>query len=237
MAVAEQTTPDEYPQTPRSPQVQLASVSFLAAWFILASLAVIFSVLPSVWDYLFKDGEGILYATDNQGTKTWMNDFLSSALLLLMSIFAMVGIGYLAYRLDKKYEQKGLRSCAFMFFVFFFGIAWIGFKIAGFLESGEQLSSAISITITAGVMAGLLFVAVKLMLSQGFQGALLALEEQGWFHAIPFKPNQGHKVRRATVVGILGLGVWGLISLIRSSTGFQPPRSQRLGVVDTVYEV
>ena len=146
-----------------------------------------------------------------------MNEFLSWALLMFTSIVAMAGLGFLTYQLDRRYERKGLRSCAFMFAVFFFAIAWIGFQMAGFLENRE-LSTSISIVVTVVVVAALFFGAVKLMLSPGFQGTLLAFEEQGWFHAVPFKPNQGKKVRRATLVGILGLGIWGLIALMGSRT-------------------
>jgi preprotein translocase SecE subunit len=68
--------------------------------------------------------------------------------------------------------------------------------------------------LTVGAVVGLLFGAFRLFLMPGFYGMLVAFEEQGWFHATPFKPNQGFKVRRATILGLLILGFCGIATLI-----------------------
>jgi preprotein translocase SecE subunit len=49
----------------------------------------------------------------------------------------------------------------------------------------------------------------------GFSQWLVRVEEAGWFHATSFKPNQGLRVRRGTLIGLLIVGVCGIITLIQ----------------------
>jgi len=48
----------------------------------------------------------------------------------------------------------------------------------------------------------------------GFSRWLCRLEDNGWFHAISYKPNQGMRVRRGSMLGLLFLGACGIITLI-----------------------
>jgi preprotein translocase SecE subunit len=90
------------------------------------------------------------------------------------------------------------------------GAAFIVFAVVvgGLLAtSGSALWAAIGLAVLVG--------AVFLLLTQpGFTSWLTHCEDQGWFHASTYKPNQGLRVRRATVAGIVvlaGCGIWTLI--------------------------
>src|SRR5690348_10917195 len=98
MSVAEQQTASE--KLPRSPEAQLAGSSMLGAVFVLASLYLIFSFLPTVWHQLFAGTEP---------GKEILNPFVSGALLLIVSLAAIVGLCFLGYWLDKNYHHKGVR--------------------------------------------------------------------------------------------------------------------------------
>jgi preprotein translocase SecE subunit len=62
---------------------------------------------------------------------------------------------------------------------------------------------------------GLLILGLRYFVRPGFEEWLATFEEQGWFSAESYKKSQGVRVRRGTIVGILGLagcGVWTLIN-------------------------
>jgi preprotein translocase SecE subunit len=52
----------------------------------------------------------------------------------------------------------------------------------------------------------------------GFSRWLVNVEERGWFHATSYKPSQGVKVRRGTVIGLLAVGLAGVYTLVRHHT-------------------
>jgi preprotein translocase SecE subunit len=69
-------------------------------------------------------------------------------------------------------------------------------------------------------MIGLALLAgsVILFFQPRFLDWLVHAEAQGWFHAVPYKPNQGLRVRRATVIGAVVLVIFGIIALINHGT-------------------
>jgi preprotein translocase SecE subunit len=198
MSVAEYTASE---RVPRSPQVQLAASSFLGALYVLFSLGFVFSGLPTLWGQIFP--------------KEIVNEFLSGALLILVSALALAGVGYLGYMLLKAHDQKGVRAGTVVASVFLFLIAWAGFSFAN-IQGIQDLGEAVGVFLAVALVAGLLFVGFRLFLLPSFYALLLAMEEQGWFHAYSFKPNQGYKVRRATVIGLLTLGICGIITLVNN---------------------
>src|SRR5262249_45278937 len=70
--------------------------------------------------------------------------------------------------------------------------------------------------IIAGVIVGLLALwLLRMFFRPGFENWLVRFEEQGWFSGKAFKPGQGLRVRRGTILGILllaGSGIWVLIN-------------------------
>src|SRR5262249_20334016 len=73
------------------------------------------------------------------------------------------------------------------------------------------------IIITAAVCLVVLVLVGRLFLRAGFERFLVAVEEEGWFSATSYKRNQGQRVRRGTILGILVIAFAGVFSLIQSN--------------------
>lgn len=200
MSVAESTKVE---RSTASPGSQLAFASLVGAGFLIVSLGLIFSALPTLWDQIFP--------------KTQVNEFLSGSLLLIAVIGAVVACLLIGRKLDREYAVPGSRAGAVVTALAVFVIAWIGFTLGSKLETAE-LGASVGGGITIGLAGALLFGLLRLLMSQGFGAWLIGLEEMGWFHANAFKPSQGARVRRGTVIAILILGICGIISLINSNT-------------------
>jgi preprotein translocase SecE subunit len=54
------------------------------------------------------------------------------------------------------------------------------------------------------------------MMVPGWRNLLETFEAQGWFHGISYKGNQGVRVRRGTIVGILAVGVFGIATMVNN---------------------
>lgn len=199
MSVAEQTYSE---RVPRSPQALVAGGSFVGAVYVLGSLIFIFGGLPALWGHWFP--------------KQVVNEFLSGALLLLASLVAIVLLGYVGYRLEKASEVKGLRGGIFVASVVLWLVLWSAVSF-GNIQGVADLEG-FGMVLTVGLVVALLFAAFRIFLTPGFYSFLVSFEEQGWFSATPFKPSQGAKVRRATMVGLLVLGGCGIFTMINHHT-------------------
>lgn len=215
MSVAEQTASEKIP---RSPSVQLAGESFAGALFVLVSLWLVFGGLPTLWGEIFPP--------------TLVNEFLAGALLILASLVALLILFFVGMRLEKGREVRGLRPGIALAAVMLFVISWIALAFGNWMAT-RDLGIGIEVGITIALALGLLFGAFKLFVSVGFYNFLIALDEQGWFHSAGFKPNQGFKVRRATMIGVLTLGLCGIISLVNQGT----LGSTRLGANDWYWTI
>jgi preprotein translocase SecE subunit len=77
-------------------------------------------------------------------------------------------------------------------------------------------TGGLAMTIAVGVF--LLFLFLRWFFKPSAAGALMNLEEQGWFSATTYKKGQGMRVRRGTIIGILLLFGSGVISLVNHQT-------------------
>jgi preprotein translocase SecE subunit len=208
MSVAE-NAPITTERTPRSMQQLLAVGSLLGALFALASIWVVLAGIPVVW-------AEVLHIPD------YVNEFLSATLLAMVCGTAAVVVGYVAYLLLRNQQQPGLRAGIFFAAVMIFLALWIGEAIANL--SDQRGDPAISMTIGGAVALVILAGAGFLFLQQGWGRLLETIEDQGWFHARAFKANQGVRVRRGTVIGVLTLGLCGIITLVmHRSFGYETP--------------
>jgi len=204
MSVAEQRVTTK---AQSSPHLQLAISSLLGVVYVLFSLWVVFGGIPYFW------GEHLALE----------NEFLSGALLLIACLLVGLALWYVGYQLEKSHAQHGLRAGVFFGTVFFFLIGWLCFSVIGpFLET-RDLGAAGAI-VTAVVGLALLFGVGWLYTLPAFGSWLQNVEDRGWFHALPYKPTQGVRVRRGTVLAILVLGICGIITLISHRTlGYDRP--------------
>jgi preprotein translocase SecE subunit len=194
MAVAEKTMVESTTQAPKR-ELSLGLASVVGGAVVLAGLWLVFGGLPVFWSDVLPTGG--------------MNPFLSGALLLLVSIAALAGVCFGFYALDKSLGMPGLRAGTVVAAIAMFILAWIVFAIGNSMTD-EGPGFFVVVGLAAALFAGLVFVATR----RFFADYMLGLEEGGWFSAVPFKGNQGVRVRRGTVLGILAMGVSGIITLV-----------------------
>lgn len=173
----------------------LGLMSLVGGVAILAAFLLVFGVLPTVWGQLFP--------------KERMNEFLSSALLLIVGIGVLVGVVYALRQLDRAFAVHGLRGGSFLCAFLLFLAAWLSFGVGGAVnQEGPGMFVALAF---AGIVFGGLFWWVT---RASFGPVAVALEDQGWFHLTPFKGNQGLRVRRATIIGVLSVVITGIIAMV-----------------------
>lgn len=80
---------------------------------------------------------------------------------------------------------------------------------------GQNLiESAYGSIVTAVVLGTLIAASVRLVQSKTGQNFMVQTEEQGWFSLFSYKPAQGLKARRYTLIGLLLVGWTGIYSLM-----------------------
>lgn len=190
MAVAEKPLVET---TPRKAENALARSSLLGGLFVLAGLWLVFAGLPALWDLLGVDGA--------------LNVFLSGTLLLFAEAGLIVGLFFLGWHLERTYQPpRGTRAGAFFVALGLFLILWITRGVGSSFEELDVMGMAL----TLGVAGVLVFLATRIFLGAGFGRWLARVEEQGWFHGTSYKGNQGVRVRRGTLLGLLILGLCGI---------------------------
>jgi preprotein translocase SecE subunit len=194
MAVAEKTIVEP---APRNPQRELAFKSCLGAFYVLASLWLVFAGMPYVWAQAFPE----------------VHPFLAGALLLIVDAGVAAGAFFLGWYLERNAQPPhGFRAGVFAVCATVLIVVWIAHWIGTLLA--EQDLGAFGMVLTLGVAAGLIFAASRLFLKPGFSSWLIHWEDQGWFHATSYKGNQGVRVRRGTMLAALVLGACGLYTMI-----------------------
>lgn len=201
MAVAEKTTVEI---AQRDPHHQLVVSSVLGALYLLFGLGLVFAGLPAFWDALFS-GERALLMT--------LNPFLSSALLLIVTLPTSVGLIVLGRQLLGEHARPGLRAGAVLGFVGIFAILLLTVSIGNWMAD-TQLGPIVELIITLAIGAALLYGLLWLFLKPGFGRWLARFEENGWFHATSFKGNQGLRVRRGTVLALMVLIACGVYTMV-----------------------
>lgn len=228
MAVAVKNTPET-----RAPGLfdRLATASLAGVVYVLGSLGIVFKGLPALWERLGLAGAG----------------FLGTALLVLVAIAALVALAALGLRLLASPPRPGLKAGVFcglvLVLVLLLLCRWIGGLIEGWAYRNEWFAG--NEFTTGGAIAGaicalLALWALRVFFKPRTEARLLRLEEQGWFTAKAFKPGQGLRVRRATMLGILlvaGSGIWVMLqreTFGRDLSGWQinVPFTGRLVVED-----
>src|SRR5437879_521473 len=114
MAVAEKSGTKA---SPRNAVQQLALASFVGAAFVVAGLSIVLSVIPTVWDYVLEMDK-------------IFNEFLSTALVMIISVVAGVGLFLLGRHLEGAHRLRGQRAgtmigALLIFFIFVVSFGWI----------------------------------------------------------------------------------------------------------------
>src|ERR1700749_4014860 len=114
MAVAEKTLAETTKDAPRR-ELGLGIASLVGGVILLAGLGLVFGALPVFWSDILPTGA--------------MNPFLSGALLLLVSIAALVAVCYGLYAADKSLAIPGLRGGSVIEAILIFLLTWIVFAV------------------------------------------------------------------------------------------------------------
>ena len=200
MSVAETSAPSL--AAVRAPYQQLAMHSLIGGAFLLFSIWFVLAGLPLLW-------------SDGLGIETFLNnEFLASALLMVVSLVAIVGFFFLFQNLERQFQQPGLRAgVAIGAFAMFIAL-WLTMVFGNWLQTRPL--GLVGPVLTLAVLGGLGFLIFKLFFRPAWALRLQGYEENGWFHATSYKGNQGLRVRRGTLLAILIIGALGIITLVRT---------------------
>jgi preprotein translocase SecE subunit len=217
MSVAENPVTE---QTARNPQHQFAIASGIGAIVLLAVLGLIFAALPFYWGRAWEN-------VFSQNKDLLENHYLSDALLILLELVLIGFIGYGIYQVLQQQKQPGVRAGIFVGAVYCLAALWICFWIGRRLQGNNfgQDNPAVGWAAVGAIFAAFIAAAGYVYAAvPGFFAAMEAFEEQGWFHGTPYKPNQGVRVRRGTIVGILAVGVAGIFTMVQHRIfGYERP--------------
>jgi preprotein translocase SecE subunit len=210
MSVAENPTTEQMTQ---NPQQELAVGSFAGAAALLVGLLLVFATLPWYWHAAW----AAVWA-DPAHEALRKNVYLADALLVLLEIGLVGVLVYGAYMALQKYTLPGLRAGIFFAAIYLFFamllVGWLGGQLdhpgSPFEENGFVGFVVLVVVLAILVaLAGYVYLMVP-----GWRNLLETIEAQGWFHGISYKGNQGVRVRRGTIVGILAVGVFGIATMV-----------------------
>lgn len=212
MTVAE--TPVLHKADP-SAQTSLGVLSLLGGLLALLGIWFVLGGLPVIWSDLLQVG-------------LYVNDFLSTALLLLVTCVVALGLAYWGVATLRRLPIPGLRTGIFFGAVFLFLVLWLSIRFGNWMTGREA-----GMILTVGLFGLLLGGVIWMFTRAGFANWLRGVDEQGWFHSGSYKANQGVRVRRCTVVAVLVLGISGILTLVNNrSLG-----SERYGANDWIWRV
>jgi preprotein translocase SecE subunit len=196
MAVAVKNTPDTG-TTPAG--FGFAAECVTGAVFVLAALAAVALGIPYLWR--------------SSGLEAWVlghvGTFANVAALLVLVLFTIGVLWALATFRFGVSAPAGLRAGVFTVVAAVLGIAIVVSAV------GAIGRDTVSDSIAAAVGAALAFGAWWFLADARFPDRMRTFEEQGFFTAAGFKPTQGRRVRRATMLGLLVMaacGVWTLLN-------------------------
>jgi preprotein translocase SecE subunit len=205
------------------PLDRLPVVSFLGALYVLGSLWVVFLAVPQLW-----------YAL----TGFQPDNLAGFALLTMIAVAVAAGLGYLGHRMLHAREQPpGARAGIFVVVVGFLLVLiltrwaslWLEYWVYSRYWLGENGTTA-GLALTGAVLVGLIALGVWFFLRPRTVAFLKKFEEQGWFSAHSYKPLQGQRVRRATILGLLIVAVTGVWTLMTNGPMRNAPESWVMNV-------
>ena len=181
--------------------------------YVLGSLAVLFELLPWLW----WGPLGFTRPAAGGGGSVG-----ALALLVLVGVAVAGALGYAGARLLGPHPTPGVKAGVFTALLTLLFVAlltrWASLYFEGWAYDGKIGESlGIILTVAVGVVL-LVLVGRFFFLAPSFGARMVAFEEQGWFSARRYKPSQGLRVRRATMLGIMLLGAAGIYSLYNHGT-------------------
>ena len=200
MAVAVKNTPDVGP----NPLDRLPVVSLVGVAYVLGSLGIVFGLLPALWWNVFGFSK---------------SSFAAASLLAVVMFAVSVGLAVLGGRGLAVKLPHGARAGIFVGLVGVLLVLlltrWASIWIEHWSFDVGAFSPAAGMVAVAVIGLALLGGALYLFFQRSTEKQLVQLEDQGWFSVHAYKPLQGQRVRRGTILGILllaGAGIYTLLS-------------------------
>ena len=198
MATAVQVNPPAVSSVGR-PNLVFASV--LGAAVVFAGLAAATSILPQTWETFVTPALRPL------------GSILNTALLLAAQVAVVAVFVSLGTILGGRTPPHGLRGGIFLVvsaaIAIFFVVRAIGLNAE--MGGMDQGTGRILMAIALGAALALTY---RVLASRVGEEAMASIEEQGWLHLFNYKPTQGLRMRRYTMVGFLLVGLSGVYSLV-----------------------
>lgn len=204
MAVAVKTSPAPEPKAAAG-EPRLLSSSLFGAVYVLLGIAIVSFGVPQLW---LQGGVGAW-------VETQLGTFVNVALRALTQLLVGGVWWWLGMRLAGSRPPLGIRggitlTIAGLVTLFFLG------RAAGLIaQRSLEPATAQIVFAVAGVV--FLAAAARAFRSAWFRQTAISLDEQGWFRTGSYKRNQGVRVRRLTMLGLLVLLGSGVFSLMNSA--------------------
>jgi preprotein translocase SecE subunit len=185
--------------------MRLLRASVIGAIYLAVCLALVAVGIPYVW---------------KQAITPWLSKSLGSfvdlAGLACAIIAAIIGLIIAGIALAGSHPPEGLRAGVFTILAGVFAIFMVTVGIGQLLENYviKDRTSKVGLALTIAVGVLLLAGGVYYALKKEFRRFVLTFENQGWFRMSSYKGNQGQRVRRLTMLGILaivGSGVYAML--------------------------
>lgn len=211
MAVAVKTNPDARPTaSPTSPAV----LSLLGVVYVVVSLVLVFKAVPEMWWTVWN---GVTVGSLQLGRYPVVGAALLTVFCLLLGM-TLIGLGN---RLLGPKPPAGTRGGVFVGIVGLLLVVlltrWVSIGIERMAYT-DAISPMVGAVLT-GVAGGLLLLAfLHSFMQKWAQKYIVQLEEMGWFTTAAYKPNQGQRVRRGTIFGILLLVGAGVYTMLHHNT-------------------
>jgi preprotein translocase SecE subunit len=221
MAVAVKNTPEVAPPglLDRMAVASLAGTVYAIGW-----LGIVFYLVPGLWWRAFPRDSAVAWS-----------------FLILIDLAVAFGLGLVGARLLGPKAARGVRAgiCAGLIGVVLVLLLsrWASIWFEHWAYDAHWFGPTVGAALSAAVCVLLLAGLVRLFFHPKFEQFLLRVEDQGWFRATAYKGNQGQKVRRGTVLGLLLIAGAGVYTLLNHGTLKRAPADWALNVPFTAQVV
>ena len=169
----------------------------LGAAVMLVGIAAAAYAVPQVW------GQSVGKVLEPLG------GFADALLRVAAQVATLAGFAYLGGLVMGANPPKGTRGAIGLIVTLVVAVAFLVNAVA---QNLQEVNFGLPVTLVVlGVLVGASF---RLLTSQTGQNLMVSTEEQGWFSLFSYKPAQGLKARRYTLIGLLLVGWTGIYSLM-----------------------
>ncbi len=169
----------------------------LGAVVMLVGIAVAAYGVPMLWARVFEPS----------GEAT--GGLLSSFVRIALQVATLVGFARLASLGMGSNPPKGTRGAIGLIVSLVLAVICLVNAVGK-----NMIESAYGSVVTAVVLGTLIAASVRLLQSKTGRNFMVQTEEQGWYSLFSYKPAQGLKARRYTLIGLLVVGWTGIYSLM-----------------------